>query len=131
MTVWHGRSGKKFTGGKIIITRKKRKYELGRMPIHIKIGKEERKKLRMKGGSIKVSATSVDFANVLNPATKKMQKVKIMDVLENPGNPQLVRSKIITKGAIIKTELGNARITSRPSQHGIVNAVIVEEKSGK
>lgn len=128
MTVWHGRSGRKFTGGKIVIIRKKRKYELGRMPILIKIGKEARSKLRMKGGRIKISATSVDFANVLNPATKTTKKVKIMDVLENPANPQLVRSKIITKGAVIKTELGNARVTSRPSQHGVVNAVIVEEK---
>jgi len=128
MTVWHGRSGKKLTGGKIVISRKKRKYELGRMPILVKIGKEERSKIRTKGGRIKVSSTSVEFANVLNPSTKKMQRVKIMDVLDNPANPQLIRSKIITKGALIKTEIGNARVTSRPSQHGVVNAIIVEEK---
>jgi len=129
MTVWHGRSGKKLTGGKIIISRKKRKYELGRMPILVKIGKDERSHLRTKGGGEKISSTSVEFANVLDPSTNKMQKTKILDVLENPANPQLVRSKIITKGAIIKTEIGNARVTSRPTQHGIVNAVIVEGKS--
>ena len=128
MAVWHGRKGKKYTGGEIVISRKKRKYELGRQPILVKIGKEDRFSLRTKGGGEKIRATNVEFANVLDPSTKKVQKTKILDVLENPANPQLVRSKIITKGAIIKTELGNARITSRPTQHGVVNAVIVEEK---
>lgn len=128
MTVWHGRSGRKYTGGKIIISRKKRKYELGRMPIPVRIGKDERSRIRTKGGNIKVSSTSVEFANVLDPATKKVQKTKILDVLENPANPQLVRSKIITKGAIIKTEIGNARVTSRPAQHGVVNAVMLVGK---
>ena len=128
MTVWHGRSGRKKTGGKIIISRKKRKYELGRMPILVKIGKEKRSHLRTKGGNMKISATSVEFANVLDPATNKMQKTKILDVLENPANPQLVRSKIVTKGTVIKTEIGNARVTSRPSQHGVVNAVVLEKE---
>jgi small subunit ribosomal protein S8e len=129
MAVWHGDKGRKHTGGEIVIRRKKRKYELGRQAIHVKIGKEKKFVLRTKGGGKKIRAMSVEFANVLDPATKKVQKTKILDVLENAANPQLVRSKIITKGAIIKTELGNARITSRPTQHGIVNAVIVEGKS--
>ncbi|MEM7825868.1 MAG: hypothetical protein QW412_03355 [Candidatus Aenigmatarchaeota archaeon] len=34
---------------------------------------------------------------------------------------------MVTKGCIIKTEIGNARVTSRPSQDGVVNAVIIEE----
>jgi len=34
----------------------------------------------------------------------------------------------MTRGAVIKTELGNARITSRPGQEKMVNAVLVGEK---
>jgi small subunit ribosomal protein S8e len=128
MTVWHGEKGKKPTGGLIRIGRKKRKYELGRQPVHTKIGKKDNKMIRMKGGSFKTKAHSVEFANVLDPSTKSFKKVKILDVISNPANPQWVRSKILTKGAVIKTEIGNARVTSRPSQHGIVNALIVEEK---
>src|SRR3989338_4981805 len=128
MAVWHGRKGKKHTGGLIIISRKKRKFELGRRPIAVRLGSEKKKKIRTKGGGMKVRATSVEFANVLDPSTNKVQKSKILDVLQNPANPHLVRSKIVTKGTIIKTEIGNARVTSRPTQHGIVNAVIVEEK---
>jgi small subunit ribosomal protein S8e len=129
MTVWHGEKGKKETGGKIILARKKRKRELGSLPVLTRVGKDERKKYRTKGGGEKVKAFSVEFANVLDPKTNVVKKVKILDVLENPANPHFVRRKIITKGAIIKTELGNARVTSRPSQHGIVNAIIlIDEK---
>jgi len=98
------------------------------LPIFTRIGKEKREKYRTKGGGEKIKAFSVEFANVLDPKTNSTKKVKILDILENPANPHFVRRKIITKGALIKTELGNARITSRPSQHGIVNAILVEEK---
>ena len=45
---------------------------------------------------------------------------------ENPANPNYVRRNLLTKGAIIKTELGNARILSRPGQDGTINAVLTE-----
>ena len=70
----------------------------------------------------------IEFANVLDASKSFTKKVKIIDVLENPANPQWTRSKIITKGTIIKTELGNAKVTSRPTQHGVVNAVILEKE---
>jgi small subunit ribosomal protein S8e len=129
MTVWHGEKGKKPTGGLIHLARKKRKYELGRLPVHTKIGKEDKKVIKTNGGNFKTKAYSVEFANVLDRSTNAIKKVKILDVISNPANPQWVRSKFLTKGTIIKTEIGNARITSRPSQHGIVNALIVEGKS--
>jgi len=128
MAVWHGEKGKKYTGGLIHLRRKKRKYELGQLPVHTKIGKEDKKIIRMKGGKFKIKSHSVKFANVLNPSTNEIQKVKILDVVANPANLQWVRSKIITKGTIVKTEIGNARVTSRPSQHGIVNAIILEKE---
>jgi small subunit ribosomal protein S8e len=34
---------------------------------------------------------------------------------------------VITKGAILQTPLGQARVTSRPGQHGVVNAVLVQK----
>ena len=76
----------------------------------------------------KTRLRQIEFANVLDASKTFVKKVKILDVLENKANPQWVRSKVITKGTIIKTELGNARVTSRPTQHGIVNGIIVEEK---
>jgi small subunit ribosomal protein S8e len=130
MVIWHGELGKKKTGGKIHEHRKKRKYELGSMAVHTRLGVTKVRYHRMKGGNIKLKAASVEFANLLNTATKEMKKVKILDVKSNPANPHYVRRKIVTKGAVIETEAGLARVTSRPSQDGVVNAVTLttEEK---
>lgn len=131
MAVWHGEKGRKKTGGKIILARKKKKRELGGYPAFTRLGKEERKIYRTKGGGRKIKAFGAEFANVFDTKTNSTKKVRILDVIENPANPHLARRKIITKGAIIKTELGNAKVTSRPGQDGVVNAVLIEEKENK
>lgn len=126
MSVYPGRSLKKPSGGKIKKHRKKRrKYELGRESVEIKIGKQKIKKIRTKGGGEKIRLLSAEFANVLDPKTNKAKKAKIISVLENPANIHYVRRNVITKGAIIKTKLGDARVTSRPGQSGMVNAVLI------
>ena len=128
MAIWHGERGKKLTGGKINISRKKRKYELGSSPTLTKLGKAVLRKVEMKGGSEKTRALVAEYVNIYNPETRKTQKAKILDVLNNPANPNYPRRKIITRGAIVQTEIGKAKITSRRSQHGIVNAILLESK---
>jgi small subunit ribosomal protein S8e len=127
MAIWHGKKGRKITGGIVKIARKKRKYELGSLPLHPKIGKEKRIIKETKGGGRKIKISFAEFANVLDPKTNQTKKVKILSVISTPSDPHLARRNIITKGAIIKTELGNARVTSRPSQNGVVNAILVEK----
>ena len=131
MAIWHGEKGKKVTGGKIILARKKKKHELGSLPVHTKFGAEKRIIKRTKGGGLKIRAFSVEYANVFDPVSKTTKRVKILDLIKNPANPHFVRRGVITKGAVVKTEIGNAIITSRPSQDGVVNAIIVEEKIEK
>jgi len=127
MTQWHGRSKRKFTGGRYKHFRGKKRRELGRDFHPIIVGKEKKVILRGYGGSRKVALLTAEFANVLNPADKKMKKVKIITVKENPANPNYVQRNIITKGAIIQTEEGLARVVSRPSQHGVVNAILISK----
>ena len=55
----------------------------------------------------------------------KFKKVKVLTVKENPANRHFVRMNIITKGAIVETDDGLARVTSRPTRDGMVNAVLV------
>jgi len=64
----------------------------------------------------------------MDPKTKKAKNVKIANVLETPANRFLARQNILVKSAIIETELGKARITNRPSQEGMVQAVLTDEK---
>ncbi|HNJ81368.1 MAG TPA: 30S ribosomal protein S8e, partial [Methanoregulaceae archaeon] len=33
---------------------------------------------------------------------------------------------LLTKGAVIRTEMGRARIISRPGQDGVINAILLE-----
>ncbi|KPU62271.1 30S ribosomal protein S8e [Thermococcus sp. EP1] len=129
MAIWQGRSLKKPSGGRIIFARKKRKRELGREPAFTRVveDKEERKIIRTYGGNRKVRLVKALYANVFENG--KGKKVKIISVVENPANRQYVRRNIITKGAIIQTEIGKALVTSRPGQEGIVNAVLIKEES--
>jgi len=128
MAVWHGEKGKKPTGGEIHLGRKKKKRELGRLPTHIKIGTEKRKIEKTKGGGSKVKVSSAEFVNVLDAESNTVKKVKILDVVEHPDNPHFTRRGIITKGCTIKTELGLVKVTSRPSQCGVVNGIILEKE---
>lgn len=127
MVIWHGESGRKHTGGKIRLARKKRKYELGREPVYPRIGEEKRTVIVTKGGGRKVKLSSLSFVNVLDTKNKTAKKVKILDVVTNPANPDMARRKVVTRGAIVNTELGKAKITSRPTQHGVANAVLIEQ----
>ena len=52
------------------------------------------------------------------PTLKKTSKVKIVRVLENKANRSYARRNIITKGAIVETDQGEAIVTNRPGQDG-------------
>ena len=41
------------------------------------------------------------------------------------GGEPLVRRNIITKGSIVETKLGKAKVTCRPGQEGSVNGVLL------
>ena len=131
MTKWHIDRGKKVTGGVIHSHRKKRRYQRGSLPLHTKVGKGANRAERKRGGTRKLKLVSTEFANIVDPKTNKAKKVKILDVIKNEADPHLVRSRIITKGAVIKTELGEARVLSRPSQNGVVNALILKERKSE
>lgn len=126
MTIWQAKSKRKTTGGRRRHYRKKRKYELGSDFNPAVVSKAKNKTIRVQGGNFKTKAMGVEYANIFK-ADGSVSRVKIDTVLENPANPNYVQRNILTKGAIISTKQGKARITSRPGQDGVVNAVILEE----
>ena len=65
------------------------------------------------------------MVSVTDPNSGKSFSSKILEVVENTANPNYVRQNIITKGSVIQTEKGKAKVTSRPGQHGVVNAVLI------
>lgn len=120
------RSKRKFTGKKYKHFRKKRKRELERPPIETEIGELKKKQQRILGGNYKIKLFSTNYVNVTDPASNKTSKVKILRFESNPASKDYNRRHILTKGTIVETELGKAKITSRPGQHGVLNAIIIE-----
>ncbi|MBN2487852.1 MAG: 30S ribosomal protein S8e [Methanosarcinaceae archaeon] len=123
---WQGRSKRKFTGGKLKSIRGKRNFELGRENADTHIHEVKRKNIATMGGNRKVRLLQCNIANVTNKADGKTVTSPIETVVENVANAHHVRRNIITKGSVIKTGLGNAKVTSRPGQDGVVNAVLIE-----
>jgi small subunit ribosomal protein S8e len=123
---WQGRSVRKSTGGRYHPSCGKRRAELGKTPAETHIGEDRRRIVRTHGGTRVQVLTRGASAIVADPATGRSQRVKIETVVENVANPNFVRRNLLTKGAIVRTELGNARITSRPGQDGVINAILVK-----
>jgi small subunit ribosomal protein S8e len=129
MSVWHGDLHKrKPTGGKKRAYRGKRKFERGSFPVETIIGEPKRKIEEGRGGNIKIKVLSEKYACVTDLKTGKTEKAEILRVVKNPANVDYDRRGVITKGAIIETSLGLARVTSRPGQNGVINAVLIGEE---
>jgi len=126
MVVIQGRGRTKPNGARLKSYRGKRLYEAGGLPVLTKIAKKKIKSVRTMGGNFKIKMLSTDSVNLYDPKSKKFSQVKLTTVVDNAANRHFVRRNILTKGAVIMTEKGKAKITSRPGQHGVVNAVLVE-----
>ena len=120
-----GGSTRKRTGGRLKPLHKKKKHELGREPTETQVGETDFRTIDARGNTQKTRALSTDVANVTDDG--ETASATIEDVVENDANPNYARRNIITKGAVIETSEGRARVTSRPGQTGQVNAVAVEE----
>jgi small subunit ribosomal protein S8e len=126
MALWQGKSRRKPTGGRRVLSRGKRKFEISREKQFTKVGRQSLREYRGMGGSHKTGMLAAEYANVVDKKTNKVQKMKIISVTVNPADPNYVQRNIINKGARIKTEGGEAIVTSRPGQDGAINAVLVE-----
>ncbi|MEM2947955.1 MAG: 30S ribosomal protein S8e [Candidatus Anstonellales archaeon] len=114
----------KGTGGKRIENRDKRLAHVGGEFASTKTSESEKKKMvRTKGGGRKIKLQKAVYVNVATD--KGVKKAKILSVLEG-NNPHYTRQNIITKGAIINTEIGKVKVTSRPGQDGVVNGVLIK-----
>ena len=126
MAIWQGRSKRKDTGGMYKPNRNKKAFEISPEKQLATIGASSVKKYRTRGHNSKMRTMKADVANVLDPKTKKVVRSKIVTVKSNPADPNYVQRNIINKGAVIQTEAGLAKITSRPGQDGIINATLIE-----
>jgi small subunit ribosomal protein S8e len=119
------RSLRKPSGGRYHYSRSKKKLELGGFPASTKLSKQRKVvNSRGMGGNKKQVTLSTNLINVTDKKGKTT-KTEILNVVGNQANPQLVIRNIITKGAIVETRLGKAKVTSRPGQEGTLNGVLI------
>lgn len=129
MAVWHGAlHKKKSSGGRKRAYRGKRRFERGSFPVETTLGEPKRKIVQGRGRSIKVKVLRDKYACVTDSKSGKTEKVEIKRVVKNPANADYNRRGVMTKGAIIETPKGLARVTSRPGQNGVINAVLIGEE---
>ena len=126
MVIIQTRSKRKPSGGRYKSTLSKRTHMLGRRPSLTKIGAVRKKTISTKGGNSKERLFETNIANIYDPKTKKAEPAAINVVTDNPANRNFIRRNILTKGTIIDTQKGRARITSRPGQDGVVNAILLQ-----
>ncbi len=124
MAIWMGRSLRKPSGGRIRRYSGKKRRELSREALPLTIGEKRTKKIRSTGGNEKIRVLKADTVNVSDTETGKTAVAKIKSVIENRANPHYVRRNIITRGAVVQTDMGNVRVTSRPGQDGTLNGVL-------
>ncbi|MHA1304315.1 MAG: 30S ribosomal protein S8e, partial [Candidatus Heimdallarchaeaceae archaeon] len=98
---WLKRSRRKLSGGLIKKFASKKKRDMGRYPAETQIGERRLKKIRTRGGNLKLRLLRDEFANVFDQEENISRKVKILNVLENRANREYARRRIITKGCVI------------------------------
>jgi small subunit ribosomal protein S8e len=126
--VWNDTlSKRKPTGGKKRAYRAHRIFDVGRHPVETIEGEQKLKKVSGRAGIEKVKIVRANVVNVSDPSSGKTEKLEILDVISNPANADYNRRGVITKGTIVRTEKGLARIISRPGQSGALSAVIHKE----
>jgi len=98
------RHNHRLTGGRRNIHQKKRKYELGRQPAMTKIGVRRVNEIRVRGGNTKFRALRLDSGNFSWGTECCTRRVRILDVVYNASNNELVRTKTLVKNAIVQVD---------------------------
>ncbi|MDP6906123.1 MAG: 30S ribosomal protein S8e [Candidatus Thalassarchaeaceae archaeon] len=129
MAHWHGISRRKPTGGRLKRPnryRGKRRTEIASEKQSTMIGEPNRKLYRKRSGAQTVRVLYENQVNVADKKTGKVVQATLQSVSENNADPNFVRRNIMTKGAVVETDMGQVRITSRPGSHGVINGVLLE-----
>ena len=83
------------------IHKKKRKFEMGRVPSMTKIGAKRVIFVRGRGGNIKCRALKNDHGNFSWGSEAVSCKTRVMDTVYNATNNELVRTKTLVKNTIV------------------------------
>eukprot|EP00878_Enallax_costatus_P000116 GHUV01000154.1.p1 GENE.GHUV01000154.1~~GHUV01000154.1.p1 ORF type:complete len:230 (+),score=69.40 GHUV01000154.1:52-690(+) len=93
------------TGGRKKTWRKKKKYEMGRQPANTKLSSNVAvRKVRVRGGNHKFRALRLDHGNYSWGSEAVSRKTRILDVVYNASNNELVRTQTLVRNAIVQID---------------------------
>jgi len=98
------RHKRRATGGKRKAYRKKRKFELGRPAANTKIGEKRIHLVRGRGGNLKYRALRLETGNFSWGSEVITRKSRILGVVYNASNNELVRTNTLVKNSIIQID---------------------------
>ena len=98
------RHKRRSTGGRMPVHQKKRKFEMARQPSMTKLGAKQVRSVRGRGGNFKHRALRVDVGNYTWASEAFSSKTRILDVVYNATNNELVRTKTIVKNSIVQVD---------------------------
>jgi len=116
---------RKLTGGKRRPFRGRKASEADDYAFETAVGETVSSPKRTRGGKLNFGLRYANKANIYDPATSKTVRTDIVRVTANPANREYERRGVITRGATIETKLGKAKVTSKPSDDGVVNGVLI------
>merc|ERR1719197_339450 len=100
----NSRHKRRSTGGRMPVHKKKRKFEMGRVPANTKIGDRRIILVRGRGNNLKHRALKLDHGNFSWGSEAQTHKCRIIDVVYNATNNEMVRTKTLVKNCIVKID---------------------------
>lgn len=97
----NSRHKRRATGGRMPIHKKKRKFEMGRVPTLTKLGAKKITLVRGRGGNLKHRAWRLDHGNFSWGSEHVTRKTRVIDTVYNATNNELVRTKTLVKNSIV------------------------------
>merc|ERR1712199_39348 len=92
------------SGGKLTKWRMNRKFELGRQSANSRIGPKRIRTVRTRGGNTKYRALRVDTGNFSWATESVTRKTRILNVVYNSTNNELVRTNTLVKSGIVQID---------------------------
>ncbi len=99
------RHKRRLTGGRMPIHKKKRAYEKARPIANTKLSDKPRvRPIRVRGGNYKFRALRLKEGNFNWASEAVTKKARILDVVYNASNNELVRTKTLVKNCIVQID---------------------------
>jgi len=92
------------------VHQKKRKFEMGRPASMTKLGAKRVRPVRTRGGNYKFRALKIDAGNFSWGSECVTRKTRVLDVVYNATNNELVRTKTIVKNCIVTIDANPFRL---------------------